>query len=67
MSRGRAPPFKQRLAAALEAAKAAGAIRVKINADGSCEFDLTEPEAPASNDFDRPPAPLPEKRGNSRS
>jgi hypothetical protein len=57
MSRGRSPPFKQRLAAALAAAKVAGADRVTIKTpDGaSFEFALT-PEADAGepvNDIDR--------------
>jgi hypothetical protein len=66
MSRGRAPPFKQRMTAAIEAAKAAGATRVKIAPDGSVEIDLAQTDATPINDFDRPPNPLPEKRGNSR-
>jgi hypothetical protein len=57
MSRGRAPPFKQRIAAALEAAKAAGADRVTVKTpDGaSYEFALS-PEVEGAepvNDIDR--------------
>jgi len=42
MSRGKAPPFKQRVQAALEAARAAGSARLKIKtADGAeYQFDL---------------------------
>jgi hypothetical protein len=60
MSRGKAPPFKQRLEAAIAATKAAGASRVKVNRDGSVELDL-KPDAldpgEVVNDFDRPPNP----------
>jgi hypothetical protein len=54
------------MTAAIEAAKAAGATRVKIAPDGSVEIDLAQTDATPINDFDRPPNPLPEKRGNSR-
>jgi hypothetical protein len=61
VSRGKAPPFKQRLQAALEAAKAAGSARLKIKTpDGaSYEFDLNpDAKPPEVNDFDRPPNPI---------
>jgi len=65
MSRGKNPPFKARLEAAITAAKAAGATRVRVNPDGSVELDL-KPEAdePEPNDFDRPPNAVSPKRGN---
>lgn len=55
----KSPPFKQRLDAAIAAAKAAGATRIKVNPDGSVELDL-QPEALGqtedANDFDvKPP------------
>jgi hypothetical protein len=60
MSRGKAPPFKQRIQAALEAALAAGSPRLKVKTpDGaSYEFDLKPVEAEQAdsfNDFDTKP------------
>ena len=51
MSRGKAPPFKQRLAAALEAARAAGFALVWVfTRDGSTfVFSQDEPEPPPPN------------------
>jgi hypothetical protein len=61
----RAPQFKQRMTAAIAAAKAAGASRVKIAPDGSVEIDFLAPcDQTAINDFDRPPNPLPPRRGS---
>jgi hypothetical protein len=57
---GRAPPFAQRIRAALNAARAAGAARVKIvDRDGaSFAFDLTGEQSSEAeaNDFDMFPA-----------
>jgi len=66
-SNRRSPPFKRRLEAAIDAAKAAGATRVKLNPDGSCEIDFRpDAEMGEINDFDRPPNPLgTTKRRNS--
>jgi hypothetical protein len=65
MARSKAPPFKQRVEAALAAAKAAGSARLKITSpDGtSYEFDV-KPEADPEliNPFDLPPNPIPSKR-----
>jgi len=60
VSRGKAPPFKQRLEVAIAAGKAASATRVKVNPDGSVEVDfrpdggdLPVPNGEAeANDFD---------------
>jgi hypothetical protein len=67
MSRGKAPPFKQRVQAALEAARAAGFTRLKVKtADGaSFEFDTTTEAEAKLNDFDRPPNSIPPKRRNT--
>jgi len=69
MSRGKAPPFRQRVQAALEAARAAGSARLKIKTpDGAeFEFDLGEATTRELNDFDRPPNCTPPKRGNTRT
>jgi hypothetical protein len=70
MSRGKAPAFKQRVQAALEAARAAGSARLKIKtADGAeYQFDLIPAaESPEVNDFDRPPNSIPPKRPNPRT
>ena len=69
MSRGKAPPFKQRVQAALEAARAAGSARLKIKTSdgGEFQFDLIpRAEAPEVNDFDRPPNSTPPKRPTER-
>jgi hypothetical protein len=59
VSRRRAPLFKQRVEAALTAAKAAGAERIRIvTPDGAAyEIDFHVASAPETNDFDRPPNP----------
>jgi hypothetical protein len=70
MSRGKAPPFKQRLETALVAAKAAGFGRLKIttNDGASYEFEVQPSgETLEINDFDRPPNPPTPKRGNART
>jgi hypothetical protein len=70
MSRGKAPPFKQRVQAALEAARAAGSARLKIKTSDGAEFQfdlLPGAETPDANDFDRPPNRNPPKRPNSRT
>ena len=66
MARGKAPPFKQRLATAIDAAKEARASRVKVNPDGSVELEFGSAEHPEINDFDRPPNPVPPRKGNAR-
>ena len=60
MSRRRTPPFKQRVEAALAAAKAAGAERIKIvTPDGArYEIDFVVTPTTEANDFDRPPNPI---------
>jgi len=59
VSRGKAPPFRQRLEAAVAVGKAASATRVKVNSDGSVEVDFRpdggDPSANGAagpNDFD---------------
>jgi hypothetical protein len=51
MSRGKAPPFKQRLAAALEVARAAGfaLVWVFIRDGSTFVFSKDEPEPPPPN------------------
>ena len=62
----RAPPFKRRFEAAIATARAAGATRVKVNPDGSCEVDFRpDAETVEINDFDRPPNPPRTKRGKA--
>jgi hypothetical protein len=66
MSRRRTPPFKQRVEAALAAAKAAGAERIKIvTPDGAAyEIDFVATPGTKANDFDRPPNPISLKSGS---
>jgi hypothetical protein len=54
MPQGRAPPFRDRIRVALEAAQAAGVARLKITTrDGaSFDFHLKFAEADDLNDFD---------------
>jgi hypothetical protein len=65
MTRPRNPPFKQRVEAALAAAKAAGAERIKIvTPDGAAyEIDFHVASAAETNDFDRPPNHISLKSG----
>jgi hypothetical protein len=68
MSRGKAPPFKQRLETVLAAARAAGFGRLKIttNDGASYEFEVqSSGETLEINDFDRPPNATPAKRANA--
>jgi hypothetical protein len=61
----RGPPFKQRLEAALDAARAAGAAHVKVTTSDGATFDfsLKLPPADELNDFDAiPPKPLPPRK-----
>ena len=67
MSRSKAPPLGQSLRTAIAVARAEGATRLKVKRpDGSSyTIDLKTQADPAeANDFDRPPNPLPAKRGN---
>jgi hypothetical protein len=60
VSRGRAPPFNQRLEKAVAVCKAASATRVRVYPDGSVEVDFRPDDTKASspdseaeaNDFD---------------
>ncbi len=66
MSR-KAPPFKQRVQAALETARAAGFGRLKITTPDGATFEFAlnaEGETKEINDFDRPPNTTTPRRGN---
>jgi hypothetical protein len=68
MSRGKAPPFKQRLEAAIAAAKAAGAEYLEMQTPDGSSFKIRlkpESEGPEGNDFDRPLNPI--RQGNARA
>jgi hypothetical protein len=60
----RSPAFKQRLLAALEAARAAGVARVKITDGGRVfDFDLQSASTDNLNDFDTlPPKAAPKPK-----
>lgn len=63
--RSKAPPFKQRLKTAIDVGKEAGASRIKVSADGTVELDFRSAALPEINDFDRPPNPVPTRKGNA--
>lgn len=60
MARGKAPPFKQRVQAALEAARAAGFPRVRVSTSDGSTFVFSQQDVDAlppdgevdTNDFD---------------